>query len=197
MAELLGNDGTMSEEDGKILEHYRSLYRQAEECKERVQQLKPRIREQLLNVSQLDSAARNAKNRHHRSITQRVASGTDESAVAPLKHEAARTETELAEARTNLLALETELRTLDSGAPHTMDIENARRAAWEAIARDLRTQVPKGIDELVVKIFAATLGYRPAAPFSLALSAVCPLELKREKCEPVAAQLAKEYNIPA
>ena len=196
MAVLFGNNGTMSAEDAAILEHYRSLCKQADEHTVNVQNLKTRIREQMEKVSGLDAAARDAKNRYQKSLAEQGVGSAEESVANPAKQEVATIEGDLTEAKAILRALEAELPKLGAGRPDAAIVENARRAAWEAIARHLRAQVPHGIDELVVKIFAATLGYRPEAPFSLALSAVCPVELRREKCEPVTEQLAKEYNIP-
>jgi hypothetical protein len=196
MGALLGNSGTMSAVDEAILDHYRSLCKQAGDHKANIQDLKSRIREQMQKVSHLDAAARDAKNRYQKSLLGQGGGGTEESVATPVKQEVANTEADLTEAKTILQALESELPKLDGGRPDATTIEAAKRAAWEAIARHLQSQVPAGIDQLVVRIFAATLGFRPDAPFSVALSAVCPVELRREKCEPVADQLAKEYNIP-
>ena len=193
MGALLGNSGTMSAVDEAILERYRTLCKQADDHTANVQDLKSRIREQMEKVSHLDAAARDAKNRYQKAL---AASGAEESALNAVKQEVANTEADLTEAKAILQSLEAELPKVSAGRPDAATIDSARRAAWEAIARHLQAQVPTGIDQLVVKIFAATLGFRPDAPFSVALSAVCPVELRREKCEPVTDQLAKEYNIP-
>ncbi len=198
MAALVGKTHTMSSEDVHILERYRTLRKRVDEQKAQVQKLKAQIRDQLERVDQLDVAARQAKNRYQ-SISARQGVGGregDTSGVDADKHDVGTTEADLVEARTLLCGLEAELPKMRSGAFDAAEIDSARRAAWEAIARDLQAQIPKGLDELIGKVFAATLEFRPQASFPVALASVCPVELRRDQCPSLLEQLAQEYSIP-
>lgn len=198
MAALVGETRTMSSEDVQILERYRTLLKRVDDQNSQVQKLKAQIRDQLEKVNQLDVAGRQARSRYQ-SISARQGVGGregDTSGVDAGKHEVATTAADLVEASTLLCGLEADLRKMQSGAPDAVEIDGARRAAWEVIARDLQAQIPEGLDELIGKVFAATLEFRPQASFSVALASVCPVELRREQCPPLLEQLAQEYSIP-
>ncbi len=198
MAALVGKTHTMSSEDVQILERYRTLRKRVDDQKAQVQELKAQVRDQLEKVGELEVAARKAKNRYQsRSTRPGVGGGEgDTSGVDAGKHEVGTTEADLVEARTVLCGLEAYLPKMRSGAFDAAEIDSARRAAWEAIARDLKAQIPEGLDELIGKVFAATLEFRPQASFSVALASVCAVELRREQCPPLLEQLAQEYRIP-
>lgn len=198
MAALVGKTHTMSSEDVQILERYRTLRKRVDEKKAHVQKLKAKIGDQLEQVSQLEVAARQARNRYQSLSIRHGVGGRegDTSGVDAGKHEVGTTEADLVEATTLLCGLEAELPKMRSGAFDAAEIDSARRAAWEVVVRDLQAQIPEGLDQLIGKVFAATLEFRPQASFPVALASVCPVELRREQCPPLLEQLAQEYSIP-
>ncbi len=198
MAALVGKTHTMSSEDVQILERYRTLRKRVDERKAQVQELKAQVRDQVEKVGQLEVAARQAKNRYQSISTRQGVGGQerDTSGVDAGKHEVGTTEADLVEARTLLCGLEADLPKMRSGVFDAAEINSARRAAWEVIARDLQAQIPDGLDELIGKVFAATWEFRPQASFPMALASVCPVELRRDQCPPLLEQLAQEYSIP-
>ena len=198
MAALVGKTHTMSSEDVQILERYRTLRKRVDEQKAQVRELKAQVCDQLETVAQLEVAARQARKRYQSLSTRQGDGGRegDTSGVEAGKHEVGTAEADLVEANALLCSLETELPKMQSGAFDAAEIDSARRAAWEAIARDLQARIPEGLDELIGKVFAATLQFRPQASFPVALASVCPVELRREQCPPLLEQLAQEYSIP-
>ncbi len=198
MAALVGKTHTMSSEDAQILERYRTLRNRVDEQKAQVRALKAQVCDQLETVAQLEVAARQARKRYP-SLSTRQGVGAregDTSGGEAGKHEVGTTEADLVEANALLCSLEAELPKMQSGAFDAAEIDSARRAAWEAIARDLQARIPEGLEELIGKLFAATLQFRPQASFPVALASVCPVELRREQCPPLLEQLALEYSIP-
>ncbi len=198
MAALVGKTHTMSSEDVQILERYRTLRKRIDDQKALVQELKAQVRDQLEKVGQLEVAARKAKNRYQSISTLQGVGGQegDTSDVDAGKLEVGTTEADLVEARTLLCGLEADIPKMRSGAFDAAEIDSARRAAWEVIVRDLQAQIPDGLDELIGKVFAATLEFRPQASFPVALASVCPVELRREQCPPLLEQLAQAYRSP-
>lgn len=196
MASATEKNGTMSKADAEILVHYRKSCKGAKTHKAKVQGVKIRIRELMESIGELEAARKEAKTRYQQSLARHVAGDADESVVKNAKKKLASAEAALAEAEGILEALEGELPKLQAAAPNSTEIEHARRAAWDAISRDLKAQVPNKINELAAKIYAATLTNHPDAAFSVALTAICPTPPARQYCAKWAEQLAEEYDIP-
>ncbi len=126
-----------------------------------------------------------------------MARGVTEQAGRGGKEEVARLEGDLAEASGLLRGLEAELPRIEAAIPHDAILERAKRDAWHAVVRDLESKVPREVQEFVAKIYAAMLNHYPDAPFSGALTALCPAPPSRQLCSNVSEQVAREYNIPA
>ncbi len=188
--------GTMSAEVAAVLSQYRNLCREAEANRAKMQSVKARKREQMEKINELEIAVRGAKNRYQQTLNRQVAGEAEESVVKRVKEEVANVEADLAEAKGTLEALKAELPRLEGAPPTASDVKRAKWAAWDAIARDLKAQVPPEINELAAKIYAATLIHHPDASFSVALTAIYPTPPGRQRCSGLAVQLAKEYNIP-
>ena len=154
------------------------------------------MREHMEKINELETTVRGAKNRYQHTLNRQVAGEAEENVVKRAKEEVANEEADLAEAKGTLEALKAELPRLEEAAPDGLDAERAKWAAWDAISQDLKAQVPQKTHELVVKIYAATLIHHHDAPFSVALTAICPAPPGRQRCSGLAVQLAKEYNIP-
>lgn len=186
----------MTPEGAEILDRYRKLRQQAESLRAGIDAVRARIREQLNKVGELEAAARRAKGRYQQVLPEHVAGNLDEQVAKAAKEELATAEADLAEGKGLLQALQTELPKLQSQIPVPADLEGARRAAWEAIWRDLQAQVPNEVPHLVASMYAALLAYKPDAPYSAALSALCPDPPSRDDCARLVEQLAGQYSIP-
>ena len=191
-----GKSRAMSAEDSAILEQYRNLCGEAEANKAKMQSVKARIREQMEKVTELEPAARGAKNRYQQTLKRQMTAEAEEDVVKRARQDVVNVEADLTEARGTLGALKAELPKLEGAPPTASGVERAKWAAWDAIARDLKAQVPPEINELAANIYAATLIHHPDASFSVALTAICPTPPGRQRCSGLAVQLAKEYNIP-
>ena len=186
----------MSAEVAAVLSQHRNLCREAEANRAKVQGVRARTREQLEKVMELEATARGAKNRYQQTLKRQMTGEAEEDVVKRAREDVVNVEADLTEARGTLGALKAELAKLE-GAPRTAsDVERAKWAAWDAIARDLKAQVPPEINELAANIYAATLIHHPDASLSVALTAICPNPPGRQQCSELAVQLAKEYNIP-
>ncbi len=185
----------MSLEQDGILERYRTLWRQAQSQRAKVEDLKTRSREESTRVSQLESAVRLARSHYQQVLPRHVAGHLDEQTVNKAKEDLARAEADLAEAKGIFQALQAELPKAQAQIPTAGEIDIARKAAWEVIYRDLLTQVPKEVPQLVAKIYAALLEHHPEATFPLALLAMCPEPPSRRLCTELTEQLAATYNI--
>ena len=188
--------GTMSAEVAAVLSQHRNLCREAEANRAKVQGVRARMREHMEKINELETTVRGAKNRYQHTLNRQVAGEAEENVVKRAKEEVANVEADLAEAKGTLEALKAELPRLEEAAPDGLDAERAKWAAWDAISQDLKAQVPQKTHELVVKIYAATLIHHHDAPFSVALTAICPAPPGRQRCSELAVQLAKRYNIP-
>lgn len=186
----------MTPEGAEALDRYRGLRKHVESLRAGIDTVRARIREQLTKVADLEVAARRAKAHYQQVLPKHVAGNLDEQVAKAAKEELATTEADLAESRALLQALETELPKLQGQIPNSANLEAARRAAWEAIWRDLKAQVPNEVPHVVARIYAALLAYQPDAPYSAALSALCPDPPSREDCRPLMQQLAEQYSIP-
>ena len=195
--DAVGADGRMRPEDAKVLERYRTLFRNAQARKARVQEIKARIREQGNRISGLDSSARDARIRFDETLSQLMASGMTESLDAGNKEEVAKLEGDLAEARGILRGLEAELPRLEATIPNDAEIDRAKRDAWNVVARDLETKIPRELTDFVAKFYAAMLNHYPEAAFSAALVALCPAPPARQACAELTKALSEEYNIPS
>ena len=187
----------MRPEDAKVLERYRTLFRNAQARKARVQEIKARIREQGNRISGLDSSARDARIRFDETLSQLMASGMTEPLDAGNKEEVAKLEGDLAEARGILRGLEAELPRLEATIPNDAEIDRAKRDAWNVVARDLETKIPRELTDFVAKFYAAMLNHYPEAAFSAALVALCPAPPARQACAELTKALSEEYNIPS
>ncbi len=187
--------GTMSAEVAAVLSQHRNLCREAEANRAKVQGVRARMREHMEKINELETTVRGAKNRYQHTLNRQVAGEAEENVVKRAKEEVANEEADLAEAKGTLEALKAELPRL-AAAPDGLDAERAKWAAWDAISQDLKAQVPQKTHELVVKIYAATPIHHHDAPFSVALTAICPAPPGRQRCSELAVQLAKRYNIP-
>lgn len=186
----------MTTEGAAILDRYRKLRQHAEGLRAEIDTVRARIREQLNKVGELEAAARGAKVRYQQVLPKQVAGNLDGQMANAAKEEIATAEADLAEAKGLLQALQTELPKLQSQLPVAADLDVARRAAWEAIWRDLQSQVPPTVPQLVAGMYAALLAYKPDAPYAAALAAVCPDPPTREDCARLLKQLADQYSIP-
>lgn len=186
----------MTPQGAEILDRYRKLRQHAERLRAEIESVRARIREQLNKVGELEAAARGAKVRYQQVLPKQLAGSLDEHVAKTVKEEIATAEANLAEAKGLLKALEAELPKLQSQIPVAADLDVARRAAWEAIWRDLQAQVPPAVPQLVAGMYAALLAYKPDAPYSAALAAVCPDPPTREDCARLLEQLAGQYSIP-
>ncbi len=186
----------MSAEDSAILEQFRNLCEQAQANRAKMQSVKACMRQQMEKVPGLESAARGAKDRYQQTLKRQMTGEAEVDVVKRAKEEVTNVEADLSEARGTLGALKAELPKLEGAPPTAADVERAKWAAWEAIVRDLKAQVPPEINELAAKIYAATLIHHPDVSFSMALPAICPNPPGRQQCSDLAVQLAKEYNIP-
>jgi len=187
--------GTMSAEVAAVLSQYRNLCQEAEANRAKVQGVRVRMREQMEKVTELDPAARGAKNRYQQTLKQQMTGEAEEDVVKRAREDVVNVEADLTEAKCTLEALKAELPKLEGAPPTASDVERAKWAAWDAIARDLKAQALPEINELAAKIYAATLIHHPDASFSVALTAICPNPPGRQQCSELAVQLAKEYNI--
>ena len=195
--DAVGADARMRPEDAKVLERYRTLFRNAQARKARVQEIKARIREQGNRISGLDSSARDARIRFDETLSQLMASGMTEPLDAGNKEEVAKLEGDLAEARGILRGLEAELPRLEATIPNDAEIDRAKRDAWNVVARDLETKIPRELTDFVAKFYAAMLNHYPEAAFSAALVALCPAPPARQACAELTKALSEEYNIPS
>ena len=186
----------MTPEGAEVLDRYRELRKHVEGLRAGVDTVRARIREQLAKFAELEVAARRAKTRYQQVLPKHVAGNLDEQVAKAAKEELAKAEADLAESKALLQALETELPKLQGQVPNSANLEAARRAAWEAIWRDLKAQVPNEVAHVVARIYAALLAYQPDAPYSAALAALCPDPPSREDCRPLIEQLAGQYSIP-
>ncbi len=191
-----GKSRGMSADDSAILEQYRNLCGEAEAHRAKIQSVTARTREQLEKVTELEVAARGAKNQYEQTLKRQMAGEAEEDVVKRAREDVVNVEADLTEASGTLGALKAELPKLGGAPPTASDVERAKWAAWDAIGRDLKAQVPPEINELAAKIYAATLIHHPDASFSVALTAIFPNPAGRKQCSEVAIQLAKEYNIP-
>ncbi len=195
--DAFGGDARMRPEDAKVLDRYRTLFRNAQARKARVQEIKARIRQQTNKISGLESSAREAKNRYHETLSQLVTSGMDEPLESGNKEEVAKLEGDLAEARGISHGLEAELPRLEATIPNDAEIDRAKRDAWNAVARDLEKKIPRELTDFVAKFYAAMLNHYPEAAFSAALVALCPAPPARQACAELTKALSEEYNIPS
>lgn len=186
----------MIPEGAEALDRYRKLRHHAESLRAEIDAVRAGIREQLNKVGELEAAARRAKARYQQVFSKDVAGSLDDRAANAAREELAAAEAVLAETKGLLQALQTRLPKLQSQIPVPADLETARRAAWEAIWRDLQAQVPTEIPHLVASMYAALLAYKPDAPYAAALAALCPDPPTREDCARLIEQLAGRYSIP-
>ncbi|MBI3003145.1 MAG: hypothetical protein HYY54_05950 [candidate division NC10 bacterium] len=186
----------MTPEGAESLDRYRKLRQTAEGLRAEIDTVRARIREQLTRVAEVEVAARRAKARYQQVLPKQVAGNLGEDVARAAKEELAAGEADLAEAKGLLQALQLELPKLEVQIPNAANVEAARRAAWEAIWRDLQAQVPREVPHLVAKMYAALLAFQPDAPYSAALAALCPDPPRRDDCAPLIEQLAGQYSIP-
>ena len=186
----------MTPEGAEILDRYRRLRKQADSVRAEIETVRARIREQLQKVGEREGAARRAKVHYQQVLPKHVAGNLDEHMAKTAKEELATAESDLAEGKGLLQALQLELPALQGQIPNAADVEAARRATWEAIWRDLQAQVPKEVPHLVARMYAALLAYQPGAPYSAALAALCPHPPTRDECARLIEQLAGQYSIP-
>ena len=186
----------MNHQGQEAVDEYRSLAKQADSLRAKLEAAKARIRGLLERVSELEGGARKAKRRYQQVLPKHVAGNMAEEIARGAKQDLGSAEGDLAEAKGVLQALQTELPRLTGEMPRAAVLETARRAAWEAILLDLQAQVPKEVPNLVARIYVALLASRPDAPYSAALAALCPDPPRKQDCLRTAEQLAKEYGIP-
>ena len=186
----------MTHQGTEALDEYRSLAKQADSLRAKLDAAKARIRGLLERVSELEGGSRKAKRRFQQVLPKHVAGNMAEEVAKAAKQDLATAEGDLAEAKGVLQALQTELPKLNGEMPRAAVLEAARRAAWEAIWQDLQAQVPKEVPQLVARIYVALMAARPDAPYSAALAALCPDPPRKQDCLRIAEQLAKEYAIP-
>lgn len=186
----------MTHQGTEAVDEYRSLSKQADSARAKVEAAKTRIRGLLERASELEGGARRAKRRFQQLLPKHVAGTMAEDMAKAAKQDLATAEADLAEAKGVLQALQTELPKLHGEMPRAAVVEAARRAAWEAIWLDLQAQVPKEVPNLVARIYVALLASRPDAPYSAALATLCPDPPRRQDYARLIEQLAKEYAIP-
>ena len=186
----------MTHQGTEALDEYRSLAKQADSLRAKLDAAKARIRGLLERVSELEGGSRKAKRRFQQVLPKHVAGNMAEEVAKAAKQDLATAEGDLAEAKGVLQVLQTELPKLNGEMPRAAVLEAARRAAWEAIWQDLQAQVPKEVPQLVARIYVALMAARPDAPYSAALAALCPDPPRKQDCLRIAEQLAKEYAIP-
>lgn len=186
----------MTHQGTEALDEYRSLANQADSLRAKLEAAKARIRGLLERASDLEGGARRAKRRYQQLLPKHVAGNMAEEVARGAKQDLATAEGDLAEAKGVLQALQTELPKLNGEMPRAATLETARRAAWEAILLDLQAQLPKEVPQLVARIYVALLASRRDAPYSAALTALCPDPPRKQDCLRIAEQLAKEYGIP-
>ena len=186
----------MTHQGTEALDEYRSLAKQADSLRAKLEAAKARIRGLLERVSELEGGSRKAKRRYQQVLPKHVAGNMAEEVAKAAKQDLATAEGDLAEAKGVLQALQTELPRLNGEMPRAAVLEAARRAAWEAIWQDLQAQVPKEVPQLVARIYVALLAARPDAPYSAALTAIFPDPPRKQDFARLTEQLAKEYGIP-
>lgn len=186
----------MTHQGTEALDEYRSLAKQADSLRAKLEAAKARIRGLLERVSELEGGSRKAKRRYQQVLPKHIAGNMAEEVAKAAKQDLATAEGDLAEAKGVLQALQTELPRLNGEMPRAAVLEAARRAAWEAIWQDLQAQVPKEVPQLVARIYVALLAARPDAPYSAALTAIFSDPPRKQDCARLTEQLAKEYGIP-
>jgi transposase len=184
----------MSPECTAALERYRSLWNRAESGRASIEATKARIREQLEKLTRLDGAARKAR-LNYQEVLKEVGSALDEKG-APEKADLGTANANLAEAQGRLQSLQAELPKLQAQIPNAGELDATRRAAWEAIWRDLMNKLPTEIQQLVAQTYAALLAHKTDASYSMALASLFSAPPGRQECSRLTQQLAAEYSIP-
>ena len=113
-----GKSRGMSADDSAILEQYRNLCGEAEANRAKIQSMKARTREQLEKVTELEVAARGAKNQYEQTLKRQMAGEAEEDVVKRAREDVVNVEADLTEASGTLGALKAELPKLGGGASH-------------------------------------------------------------------------------
>src|SRR5205823_9352527 len=132
-------------------------WNQAEAMRTAIDGSKALVRVQLDKVSKWEAAARTAKLRYQQAVKQ---AGALVEQTAAAKADLAAAEASLVEAQAILNRLQAELPKLQSQIPSYGELEIARRAAWEAIWRDLRSKIPQETQLIVACAYAALIAYK-------------------------------------